>query len=163
MCGISIILDPGARHSALTRLVALHAPIRHRGPDGEGFLIADRAGVHRYESAEEIPPDAQIQAGMAFRRLKILDLSQAASQPMKNADGSLWIAFNGEIYNFRKIRAELEQRGRSFLSTGDTEVALAAFEEWGERAFERFEGMWAMAILDLRKRRLVISPDSFGI
>src|ERR1700740_2907243 len=131
MCGIAVILDPEAHHSALKRLMALHAQIRHRGPDGEGFLIADHTGAHRYESADQIPSDAQIQVGMAFRRLKILDLSEAASQPMSNADGSLWIAFNGEIYNFRAIRSELEQRGRRFLSSGDTEVALAAFEEWG--------------------------------
>jgi asparagine synthase (glutamine-hydrolysing) len=163
MCGISAIFDPRTRHATLGKLLAMHAPIRHRGPDGEGFLIADDARTKRYDSAGAVPADLKPRVGMAFRRLKILDLSPAASQPMQNVDGSLWIVFNGEIYNFRQLRAELEHAGRAFVSSGDTEVALAAFEEWGEQAFARFEGMWAIVILDLRQRRLVISRDRFGI
>ena len=71
--------------------------------------------------------------------------------------------FNGEIYNFRELRRELEAKGRAFRTSGDTEVVLAAFEEWGERCFARLEGMWAIAILDLSRNRLVVSRDRFGI
>src|SRR2546423_11579474 len=161
MCGISAIVDPRRRPSSLSTLNALHAPIRHRGPDGEGFLVLDDAGTRRCGSESELPRQCGVHVGVAFRRLKILDLSPAAEQPMPNHDRTLWIAFNGEIYNFRQIRGELEKRGREFVSTGDTEVALAAFEEWGEEAFQRFDGMWAIIVLDLRQRRLIVSRDRF--
>jgi len=140
----------------------MHAPIRHRGPDGEGFLVVEPDGPRRLESLDGSGTGPAL-AGLAFRRLKILDLSEAAAQPMGSPDGSLWIVFNGEIYNFRELRAELEGGGRHFATAGDTEVALAAFEAWGENAFERLEGMWAIVILDLARRRLVASRDRFGI
>ena len=101
--------------------------------------------------------------GFAFRRLKICDLTQAAAQPMGSSDGRTWVCFNGEIYNFRELRRELEAKGRVFHTSGDTEVVLAAFEEWGERAFARLDGMWAIVILDLHRNRLVVSRDRFGI
>lgn len=148
----------------LRRLFSLHAPIRHRGPDGEGFLLLDRHGrAQRFDRQEEVPRDAEPQLAMAFRRLKILDLSPAAAQPMSSPDGKVWIVFNGEIYNFRELRRELEALGRTFASHGDTEVVLAAYERWGEKCFQRLEGMWAMAIVDLRRRKLVLSRDRFGI
>jgi asparagine synthase (glutamine-hydrolysing) len=142
----------------------MHAPIRHRGPDGEGFLLVDPdRRARRAASADAVATTAGMRAGLAFRRLRILDLTEAAAQPMASADGALWIVFNGEIYNFRELRRELQARGRAFRSTGDTEVALAAFEAWGEGCLARFEGMWAMVLLDLRRRRLVASRDRFGI
>jgi asparagine synthase (glutamine-hydrolysing) len=162
VCGISAVIGAGDAGQTQALLARMHGPIRHRGPDGEGFLIVGPDGARRPPSLEGGGTGRAL-AGMAFRRLKILDLSEAAAQPMGSPDGSLWIVFNGEIYNFRELRAELAGRGRRFATTGDTEVALAAFEAWGERAFERLEGMWAIVILDLSKRRLVASRDRFGI
>jgi asparagine synthase (glutamine-hydrolysing) len=163
MCGISVVLAPGGDREGAQRLRRMHAPIRHRGPDGEGFLALDTAGhVTRADRADAIPGGA-LQLGFAFRRLRILDLSDAAAQPMASPDGSAWIVFNGEVYNFRGLRAELEAGGRRFRSRGDTEVVLAAYEAWGEECFGRLEGMWAVAIADLRRRRLVLSRDRFGI
>src|SRR5262249_54853801 len=140
----------------------MHAPIRHRGPDGEGFLVVEDGRAHRAPSLGATPA-AGLRVGLAFRRLKIVDLTEAAAQPMASPDGALWIVFHGEIYSFRERRRELRAGGRAFRSTGDTEVALAAFEAWGEGCLERFEGMWAMVVLDLRRRRLVASRDRFGI
>ena len=164
MCGISVFLDNSSSSNLTSRLLAMHAVIRHRGPDGEGFLLLDQQnGVTRADSAEALRATATPRLGFAFRRLKICDLSQAAAQPMGSIDGRTWICFNGEIYNFRELRRELEAKGRVFRTNGDTEVALAAFEEWGEGSFARLEGMWAIAILDLRRNRLVVSRDRFGI
>lgn len=162
MCGISVLLDPACPESVRARLLRMHAPIRHRGPDGEGFLLAGGGSV-RHEEAEGALPECAAPLGLAFRRLRILDLSRAAAQPMPSPDRGTWIAFNGEIYNHRELRRELEARGRVFRSHGDTEVALAAYEAWAEDAFERLDGMWAIAIADLPRRRLVLSRDRFGI
>ena len=164
MCGISVILDP--RHPArlVERLIAMHAVIRHRGPDGEGFLAADRNGGVAYGATPDIlHSTAAPRVGFAFRRLKICDLSALADQPMASADRKTWVVFNGEIYNFRELRLELESLGQVFRTHGDTEVVLAAYEQWGERCFNRLDGMWGIAILDLHRNRLVVSRDRFGI
>jgi asparagine synthase (glutamine-hydrolysing) len=164
MCGISVIVDPRNPARLLERLAAMHAVIRHRGPDGEGFLAADASGAVACDATPDVLRSiVSPRVGFAFRRLKICDLSHQADQPMGSADQKVWIVFNGEIYNFRELRAELETLGRSFHSHGDTEVVLAAYEQWGERCFARLDGMWGMAILDLRSNRLVVSRDRFGI
>jgi asparagine synthase (glutamine-hydrolysing) len=137
----------------------MHARARHRGPDGEGFLAVDPAG----RATATLAGGRPAVVALAFRRLRILDLSEAAAQPMAAADGRAWIAFNGEIYNHRALREELAGRGRAFRTTGDTEVFLAAYEAWGEGCFERLDGMWAAVIVDLARRRLVLSRDRFGI
>jgi asparagine synthase (glutamine-hydrolysing) len=161
MCGLSVVVQHSGPEAAAC-LHRMHGPIRHRGPDGEGFLLVDDAGgVLRAESA--FPADRTARVGMAFRRLKILDLSPASDQPMASPERSCWIVFNGEIYNHGALRAELAAGGRVFRTTGDTEVALAAYEQWGESCFARFEGMWAIVVLDLARRRLVGSRDRFGI
>jgi asparagine synthase (glutamine-hydrolysing) len=143
MCGISAVLGG---EDVRARLRLLHAVIPHRGPDGEGLALPKGVPL-----------------GLAARRLKVKDLSDQAAQPMSSPDGTLWLAFNGEIDNFRELRAELSARGRAFRSQGDTEVLLAAYEEWGTGAFARLDGMWAVALADLRRRRLVLSRDRFGI
>jgi asparagine synthase (glutamine-hydrolysing) len=141
----------------------MHAPIRHRGPDGEGMLVWDGKEVARFDRVAAVPQDAPASVAFAFRRLKIVDLSDAADQPMSSRDGQRWIVFNGEIYNFQSLRSELIARGHTFKTSGDTEVVLAAYEEWGEESFRRLEGMWAIVILDLRLNRLIASRDRFGI
>jgi asparagine synthase (glutamine-hydrolysing) len=161
MCGISALLDRAALPDGVAVLRDMHQPIRHRGPDGEEFLLVDPAGrAERFDHLDALPTTPDVRVGLAFRRLKIIDLSDAASQPMVSPDGQTWIVFNGEIYNFRELRRELESRGRSFRSACDTEVVLAAYEAWGYQAFDRLDGMWALVIVDLRRRRLVGSGSS---
>src|SRR5262249_5355699 len=163
MCGISALLDLTSSPDSVALLRGMHQPIRHRGPDGEGFLLVDAAGAHRFDRPEDLTAGARIRVGLAFRRLKIIDLSEAAAQPMVSPDGQTWIVYNGEIYNFRELRRELESLGRTFRSACDPEVVLAAYEAWGEQAFRRLDGMWALVIVDLRRRRLIGSRDRFGI
>jgi asparagine synthase (glutamine-hydrolysing) len=163
VCGLGVWFDPRPSEEGVERTLRLHAPIRHRGPDDEGFLFVAADGTVARSSSGALPPGKRITLGMAFRRLGILDLRPEAAQPMGSADRATWLVFNGEIYNFRELRAELEAEGREFRSHGDTEVLLAAYERWGEGCFARLDGMWALAILDLPKRRLVVSRDRFGV
>ena len=163
MCGISILLDSSGSPRLVQRLIAMHAVIRHRGPDGEGFLVEGNGKVTLAGAAAQLHHASPPRLGFAFRRLKICDLTEAAAQPMGSADGKTWLVFNGEIYNFRELRRELEAGGRTFRSYGDTEVVLAAYEKWGEDCFARLDGMWAIAVVDLRRNRLVVSRDRFGI
>ena len=110
-----------------------------------------------------ISPDRRV--GLAHRRLSIIDLSDAASQPMSNGDGSLQIVFNGEIYNHAEIRRELEELGHRRWKTdhSDTEVILHAFEEWGIECLQKFRGMFAIALWDAKARRLWLIRDRIGI
>jgi len=163
MCGLALILDPAATPALARRIRRMHAPIRHRGPDGEGFLGVRADGSAVRAGTADALDGGGFTLGMAFRRLRIQDLSEAAAQPMASPDGRRWIAFNGEVYNFGALRAELRARGREFRTTGDTEVLLAAYEAWGEHCFARLDGMWALAIADLDRGRLVLSRDRFGI
>jgi len=161
LCGISFVLAPDGRRIT-DKLFRLHAPIRHRGPDGECLIALTRAGSFQILTGPEDSVDGVV-AGLAFRRLKILDLSEAAMQPMLSSDGRVALLFNGEIYNFRALRSELCAKGLHFQTTGDTEVILAAYQEWDTDCFSRFEGMWAILLVDLRLQRVVGSRDRFGI
>lgn len=146
MCGISgLFLREGERVDE-TQLRSMAHEMRRRGPDAEGLFI-------------EGP------VGLAHRRLKIIDLSEAGNQPMFNEDGRVGIVFNGEIYNFKGLRVELESRGHRFKSKTDTEVIIHAFEEWGESAFEKLNGMFAFALWDGRGSHpvLYLVRDHFGI
>ena len=118
--------------------------VKYRGPDDEGYFINNNIGL-------------------AHCRLSIIDLSRAGHQPMSNEKGSIWIVYNGEIYNFLELRAELKKRGHIFKSNSDSEVIIHSYEEWGEEAFEKFNGMWALAILDLEKKIIILSRDRFSI
>lgn len=120
------------------------AMLRHRGPDGEGVYL-------------EGP------VGLGHRRLAIIDLSEGGHQPMVLDGGRLAVVFNGEIFNYVELREELRALGREFTSESDTEVILHAYDVWGAAAFNRFNGMWAFAIYDREKRRLVCSRDRFGV
>jgi asparagine synthase (glutamine-hydrolysing) len=150
----------------MTRLV------RHRGPDGEGLIVVDAetntvrpiisedspAGVH---GTLELPSGGMLALG--HRRLSILDLTASGHQPMGDAAGEVWITFNGEIYNFLELRAELAAVGHAFHTGTDTEVLLAAWREWGEAAFTRCNGMFALVLYDHRTRRLCAVRDRFGV
>ena len=121
--------------------------LRHRGPDGEG---------------EEIQQTAECGIGLGHTRLSIIDLSPAGRQPMCNEDGTIWITYNGEIYNFRELRIELERNGHCFKSNSDTEVIIHLYEEKGVRCLERLNGMFALAIWDRRERTLFLARDRIG-
>jgi asparagine synthase (glutamine-hydrolysing) len=144
MCGIAGIVElrpsGGVTREALERMSGL---LRHRGPDDGGVCVIGAAGL-------------------AHRRLSIIDLSPGGHQPMVSADGSLTIVFNGEIYNFLELRAELEALGHVFRTRSDTEVLLKAYEVWGTASVERLNGMYAFAIWDEPRRRLFAARDRLG-
>jgi len=142
MCGIAGIIDPDAPREELTADVgAMTEALRHRGPDDGGTAAGEGWAL-------------------GARRLAIQDLSRAGAQPMRR--DSLTMVYNGEVYNFKELRSELENKSHRFLSGSDTEVVLAAFREWGTAAFARFNGMFALAIVDSERRRLWLARDRWG-
>ena len=144
MCGIAgkLNFDP-SRPVDRERLVAMTTAVSHRGPDADGYYLG--AGV-----------------GLGHRRLSIIDLA-TGDQPLANEDRTIWVIFNGEIYNFADIRVELERAGHSFRTHSDTEVIVHAYEQWGEKAVDRFRGMFAFALWDEPRRRLLLVRDRLGI
>ncbi|MFO0582482.1 MAG: asparagine synthase (glutamine-hydrolyzing) [Anaeromyxobacter sp.] len=166
MCGIVGIVSC---EEALDPLVlqVMADRLAHRGPDGEGFLLASGRGGgatytrHRRLSAASHPAPARL--GLGHRRLSIIDLSERGAQPLGSPDGSAWIVFNGEIYNHLELRVELSAKGHSFVSRTDTEVLLAAYRQWGEACVDRLDGMFAFAIWDSASDRLFCARDRLGI
>src|SRR5450631_667809 len=149
MCGIVGIVARNARvpDGVLERATQ---SLAHRGPDDSGtILLRDSA--------------SDVEIGLGNRRLAILDLSPLGHQPMHDAETGNWIVFNGEIYNFRDIRHELETAGTRFVSHSDTEVVLKAYARWGEDCLPKFRGMFALALWDARCHRLLIARDPMGI
>jgi asparagine synthase (glutamine-hydrolysing) len=130
---------------------AMTRTLIHRGPDGEG--------EHRLRSRDRGRP---LEGWFGHRRLRILDLTAAAEQPMATEDGSIALTFNGEIYNYRELRKALAASGHRFRSSGDTEVVLRAYVEWGDNFVDRIDGMFALAIWDSRRGRLVLARDRAG-
>lgn len=149
MCGIVGVLSfSNSFQVSEPYLTRMRDEMSHRGPDGAGnFISGDR------------------RLGLGHRRLAIIDLSAKADQPMTNEDGTLWVVFNGEIYNHAEIRAELERRGGHRWRTdhSDTEVILHAFEQWGIDCVQRFRGMFAIALWDAKKRQLWLIRDRIGV
>ncbi|PKO59854.1 MAG: asparagine synthetase B, partial [Betaproteobacteria bacterium HGW-Betaproteobacteria-18] len=143
MCGIAgLVVAPNqpAPSSALGR--GMTQVIRHRGPDDDGLHSDERALL-------------------GMRRLSIIDVA-GGHQPVYGADRDVCVVFNGEIYNFRELRAQLEADGHAFRSHGDAEVIVQAYLRDGERCFERFDGMFAIAIWDRRDHSLLLARDRFG-
>lgn len=135
--------------------------IAHRGPDAEGFLFVLNGRTRLCESFE--PPEDFPSYLLGHRRLSIVDLA-GGSQPMCNEDGKVWITFNGEIYNHLELRRMLESSGHIFKTDhSDTEVIIHAYEEWGIKGFDRFNGIFAFGILDLKRNVVVLARDHFGI
>lgn len=160
MCGIAGVVNPAPRRFATAELRDLLGRMAHRGPDDRGWLALTPAGVLRGREAEG---GMDAHALLLHRRLSILDLSEVGWQPMSTPDGRFHIAYNGEVYNFVELRAELEGLGDTFRGHSDTEVLLAAFARWGHEALPRLEGMFAFAVLDTRDRTLFLARDPFGI
>src|ERR1700744_4577650 len=144
MCGICGKFNfgngaPVARHE----LAHMADAIAHRGPDDEGFFL-DKS------------------LGLGFRRLSIIDLA-GGHQPMSDQDESVWVVFNGEIYNFQELRRELELHGHVFRTNSDTEAIVHGYKQWGDEVLNHLNGMFGLAIWDARKRRLVLARDPFGV
>ncbi len=160
MCGIGGII--GREAITPERLEQMARSLEHRGPDGLGFATFTHRNpidVHR----SRIGGRAAIDVGLVHTRLAILDPTTAADQPFVSQDRTLALVFNGEIYNFLEIRDDLEKLGHRFYTEGDTEVVLRSYQEWGMDCTTRFVGMWALAILDAKRRQLRFSRDRFGI
>jgi asparagine synthase (glutamine-hydrolysing) len=144
MCGICGQFNFGSLEPVHRReLEAMTSTLVHRGPDDEGYYISGPLGL-------------------GFRRLSIIDL-QGGHQPMSDADESVWVVFNGEIYNFLELKRELEGYGHIFRTKSDTEVIVHGYKQWGDEVLNRLNGMFGVAIWDVRRRRLVLARDPFGI
>jgi len=144
MCGIAgqynfIRREPVERET----IVRMARSIAHRGPDDEGFFIAGPVGL-------------------GFRRLSIIDLA-GGHQPMSDAEETVWIIFNGEIYNYKELRAELQSKGHQFRTNSDTEVIIHGYKEWGTDVFNHLNGMFGLAIWDVPNQRLLVARDAMGI
>jgi asparagine synthase (glutamine-hydrolysing) len=150
VCGIFAIVALKA-HVPLDVLERATQSLAHRGPDDSGTIVL-------HDSAP-----ALVEIGLGSRRLAILDLSPLAHQPMHDPGNGNWIVYNGEIYNFRDVRGELERDGTKFLSNSDTEVLLKAYARWGEQCLLKFRGMFAFALWDARQHRLFLARDPMGI
>jgi asparagine synthase (glutamine-hydrolysing) len=127
----------------------MRATLEHRGPDGTGALAI-------------AAPEYELRGWLGHQRLKVVDVTESAHQPMVGAGGSVALTYNGEIYNFRELRRELAGRGHRFKSSGDTEVVLRAYEEWGDAFVERLDGMFALAVWDARRGKLLLARDRTG-
>ena len=145
MCGICGLVGQADSETISSML----GTIAHRGPDDSGVYVTETS---RGETV-----------GLGHRRLSIIDLSAAGHQPMSSLDGRIWLTFNGEIYNYLEIRQDLISRGHRFRSNTDSEVIIAAYQEWGEQCVIRFNGMFAFAIWDITLEKLFIARDRLGI
>lgn len=142
MCGIGALIGPWSEPER--RMATMLEVQKHRGPDDHGMWLGEGACL-------------------GHRRLSIIDLSPAGHQPMSNEDGTLWIVFNGEIYNYTGIARELETLGHVMRSATDTEVVIHAYEEWGDACFGRFNGMWGLLLWDARRRTALCARDRLGV
>ncbi len=144
MCGIAGQFNfQGREPVERETIVRMARSIAHRGPDDEGFFIAGPVGL-------------------GFRRLSIIDLA-GGHQPMSDAEETIWVIFNGEIYNYKELRAELQSKGHQFRTNSDTEVIVHGYKEWGTDVFNHLNGMFGLAIWDVPNQRLVVARDAMGI
>jgi asparagine synthase (glutamine-hydrolysing) len=163
MCGIAGIISLNGNEPQPGLIFSMTRAMAHRGPDGEGYLYAGGSGVSPNETCPVFKIPAQRPLQFGHRRLSIVDLSNAAAQPMTDITGRYWITFNGEIYNHREIRAELERCGQRFKTDhSDTEVILEAYKFWGFDCLDKFKGMFAFAIYDIDKDLVWLVRDRFG-
>jgi asparagine synthase (glutamine-hydrolysing) len=150
MCGIAALFSASPRTDLSDLVRQMSDTVRYRGPDDEGYAVFPQGA-------------AAGTAALGHRRLSIVDLSPGGHQPMSSPDGKRWIVYNGEIYNHIELRAELEKAGVRFSTRSDTEVLLAAFKQWGERALERLNGMFVLVLVDWERGRVLAARDRFGV
>lgn len=178
MCGIAAFVNPSEQLLfSPAQLKRAARRLAHRGPDDEGFLLVDQNfnAVEAISELFEAPIRLQQQQkidhyanqffriGLAHRRLSIIATDESGHQPMSSASSRFWISFNGEIYNYKEVKQDLLQRGYHFFTQTDTEVILKAWEVFGADCLSRFEGMWAMLIVDLKKGELYAAVDRSGV
>ena len=144
MCGIAGFINLDGQPVSLSLLKKATDEIMHRGPDGEGHWIEGNIGL-------------------GHRRLSIIDLSPAGQQPMVSSDDRYILTYNGEVYNYRELRAELKSKGFKFRGQSDSEVVLSALSFWGKEALLKLNGMFAFALWDRQKKRLLLARDRYGI
>src|SRR5262249_39095941 len=162
MCGIAGAVSSSGQLD-LARIPVVLKRLEHRGPDDMGWLLGSQGNVRIGREWHRDGSSGSEELVLLHRRLSILDLTRKGWQPMSTADKRFWIVFNGEIYNFIELRAELEALGHHFHSRSDTEVLLAAYAYWGIMALRRLVGMFAFALLDTQRRVLLLVRDFFGI
>ena len=143
MCGIAGVMRWDGPPPTAVDAHAMCDVMVHRGPDDEGLYVGD--GV-----------------ALGMRRLSIIDLT-TGHQPVRNEDGTVWVVFNGEIYNFKELRHDLERRGHHFYTTSDTETIVHLYEEYGADAVTHLRGMFAFAVWDARRRQLLLARERLGI
>ncbi len=171
MCGIAGIINFIEPKSNVDSLTSMVQSMKNRGPDDEGYLLHSEIPVSYFGDDSLSKNHAHIhtatqckfKVGYGFRQLKIIDLSNKSHQPMTDSTKRYWIIFNGEIYNYKEIRSELEKNGHHFLSNSDTEVVLKSYIQWGEKALKKFNGMFAFSVLDTIKNEVFIARDRIGI
>ncbi|HWY09891.1 MAG TPA: asparagine synthase (glutamine-hydrolyzing), partial [Bacteroidia bacterium] len=178
MCGIAgIVLKNKNSFNLKETIFKTSQSIKHRGPDGEGFLLIGentvpcsskdtsslKQGLNYIPKKNISEANGDFHLALAHRRLSILDLSETGHQPMALQDGKLWITYNGEIYNYLELKKELEAEGAKFVSTSDTEVILYAYKHWGTDCLDKFNGMWSFCIYNEEKQELFCSRDRFGV
>ena len=188
MCGIAGVINLRSKPLKATRLKGMVDVINHRGPDDAGYLVWQSGASHSRginfgqafaddsfkEQAPYLPPIDSIESKkiladnpwnlfLGHRRLSILDLSPSGHQPMSDHAGKIWLVYNGEVYNFKELRTELEKKGHRFVSRSDTEVLIHAYEEWGIDCVKRLNGMFAFALFDSARNMLYLARDRYGI
>ena len=164
VCGITGIFNFNNRPIIPEQLIRMNRTLVHRGPDEEGYYVNQRSEVRGQRSADEKLwrfGKGEGNVGLGHRRLSIIDLA-TGQQPLCNEDKSIWVVFNGEIYNFLELKTELEDKGHIFRTVSDTETIVHAYEEWGINAVKRFRGMFAIALWDENRQELVLFRDRVG-
>ena len=144
MCGVTGLISLSGKSVSNELLKRMSDTLEHRGPDGNGLYLDKNVGL-------------------AHKRLSIIDLSLNANQPMQSQDGRYVISYNGEVYNYRELKKELESLGINFKSSSDTEVVLQALIKWGKDALLKFNGMFALALYDKKRKTILLARDRFGI
>ncbi|MCL7753580.1 asparagine synthase (glutamine-hydrolyzing) [Polaribacter sp. Z022] len=171
MCGIAGIINLHQKKENALSLEQMTKSLKHRGPDDEGYMLfTNKSELFFGDDSRVKTPNhiktannTSFKVGFGFRQLKIIDLSEKSHQPLTDVSNNFWIIFNGELYNYKEIKHELEGLGHQFLSDSDTEVILNAYKEWGKNALDKFNGMFAFAILDTIKNTVFIARDRIGI
>ena len=179
MCGIAGIFSKNKSSLPIKDFIfSMYNAIKHRGLDGNGFILGNYNGFINTYSLNSTNNSVQLnflpkanlvnaendnEFALAHARLSIIDLSETGHQPMCSIDNNYWITFNGEIYNYIEIKNELKNLGYIFFGHSDTEVVLNAYKEWGENCLHKFNGMWAFAILNLNTKTVFASRDRFGV
>lgn len=171
MCGIAGIINKTKKLNHTKALLLMTKSMINRGPDDEGYMLFNDTTIPfigndsllKNQNHIQTANNTSFKLGFGFRQLKILDLSNNSHQPMSDFEKNYWIILNGEIYNYQEIRNELINLGYSFFSTSDTEVALNAYKEWGEKCLNKFNGMFAFSIFDKKKNEVFFARDRIGI